>query len=106
MNKYIQLFFNLGRGITNGSRTVNWLCKWKLTKLFLEKAASVESYKNCVYRRLCQTRGTVVFAPGCYIGREGKTVSREGCVNSSIDYTDIILTIILFLLFNLIQGKT
>ena len=50
-------------------------------KTVLMKVMSVESNKKCFYRRLSQTSGTVVFAVGCYIGREGKTFYREGCVS-------------------------
>jgi hypothetical protein len=49
-------------------------------KTVLMKVMSVESNKNCFYRRLSQTSGTVVFAVGCNIGREGKTFSTVDCV--------------------------
>jgi len=70
------------------------LFKWKLTKLFVEKAMSAERDRNCLYRWLSQSKGggdnslykillvegTTALAAGCYISREDKTVSREGCV--------------------------
>jgi hypothetical protein len=48
--------------------------KWKLTKLFVERAMSVERDKNCSWSRLCQSSGKI-------------TVVRKGCISPEVQQT-------------------